>query len=355
MTTEPIDIVIPVWNRPVETRACLVSLVENTSNARLVLVDNSSDRETERMLEEFAEALDVRVLFLKNRINEGFVKAVNRGLSLTSTRFVAVVRQSSIVRPHWLEPLLDYVNKVPDSGIVVPGLYGKGSKQLSSGKRAGYKGMEISSADFAAFLMRRSLLESVGSFNEEMDGAVWCLKEYSRRAWKAGYRTCIVPESRVEKDEEVKLGSPARRAEHEERMRAEFTELWGEERAYCINLPKGSDLTDIQGRFKLITAAARQGNRIMILSHPSIASALVRAGFNQRHENISIVPLSRMMTDRSARKAVSDFSACGLPVTHVSWDDGGRSTVTPDSVIFTAFENIVKDNEHRYYKRDIYS
>ncbi len=58
MEKPAIDIIVPVWNRPIETRACLVNLVEHSPAARLILVNNGSDRETECLLEEFAESLD---------------------------------------------------------------------------------------------------------------------------------------------------------------------------------------------------------------------------------------------------------------------------------------------------------
>ena len=201
--------------------------------------------------------------------------------------------------------------------------------------------------------MRRSLLDAVGSFNEEMDGGFWCLKEYSRRAWKKGYRTCAVPEEVVEKSEELNFGSPVRRAEHDQRISTTFKERWGEEQAFCIHLPKDSDIGSIKERFHLILTAARQGNRIMLLTHPAIASELVRAGLNLFHEHINVFPFSRYVPERSARKAVSGFSVHGLPLTHVSWGDGGCYSGEAEPVMFSEFERLVINNEQKYYERSI--
>ena len=44
------------------------------------MVDNGSDRETEKMLQEFCEGLDDRALLLRNDVNQGLVKALNQGL-----------------------------------------------------------------------------------------------------------------------------------------------------------------------------------------------------------------------------------------------------------------------------------
>lgn len=349
MTTETVDIIVPVWNRPVETRACLVSLIENSSDIRLILVDNSCERETEVMLGEFAEALDVRALFLKNRLNEGFVKGVNRGLSRAESQYVAIVRQSSVVRPGWLLGLRTFMAETPDAGIVVPGYCDKEAKK-GVGKGS-CRGMEVPYADFAGFLMRRSLLDTVGNFNEEMDGGFWCLKEYTRRALRGGYRTCTVPESLVEKSEELNLGSSVRRAEHEQLLRTEFKDAWGEELFFCIHLPKGSDLSTVIERFKLIAVAARQGNRIMVLAHPTIGAELIRAGYNRIHELISIASLSRFMPERSIRNAITSLSACDVPLTHVSWEDGAPFSGTFATIRFSDFANIVTEYERMYYGR----
>jgi hypothetical protein len=47
MTPYPLDIIIPVWNSPVEVRAALASFVSASPMARLVMVNNGSERETE--------------------------------------------------------------------------------------------------------------------------------------------------------------------------------------------------------------------------------------------------------------------------------------------------------------------
>src|SRR5512140_3475500 len=101
------DIIIPVWNRPAETRACLVSLVQHSSDSRFILLNNGCDRETECILEEFAEALDDRALLIGSGVNLGFVRAVNRGLARAEAAFAAVVRTSSVVSGGWLGPLVE--------------------------------------------------------------------------------------------------------------------------------------------------------------------------------------------------------------------------------------------------------
>jgi len=101
-----IDIIVTVWNRPVETRNCLVNLINHSPAARFILVNNGSDRETERLLEEFAEILDQRAVLLHNIVNQGYVRAVNKGLTHAKAPYVAIVSNTSTVTGCWLESLI---------------------------------------------------------------------------------------------------------------------------------------------------------------------------------------------------------------------------------------------------------
>ncbi|MBI5657299.1 MAG: glycosyltransferase [Geobacter sp.] len=343
---------VPIWNRPVETRNCLVSLVEYTPTSRLILVDNCSDRETERMLEEFAEALDVRVLLLKTKVNEGFVKAVNRGVSRSETPLVAVVRHNSRVTQSWLEPLLAFAGDEPSAGIVVPRFVDAGARRRGNGESPLARGMELQAADFAALMMRRSLLERIGGFNEELDGGEWCLKEFSRRAYRAGFTTCAVPEGQVYRSEDVQLGSLTRRAEHEKSISGQFVEQWGAERRFCLHLPKESDFAAFMATFPMIIAAARQGHRITILAHARVARELLRQGLHQRHRHVEIVVLPGLMPARTVRQVLERFAE---PPPLIDVQKGTPCPGFTATMDFAEFVQMVSATERDVYGRRLES
>ncbi len=348
-----VDIIIPVWNRPLDTRACLVSLVENTPNARIILVDNGCERETERLLEEFAEALDVRMLLIKNRVNEGYIKAVNRGIARSESRFVVVMRNNSRVKAHWLELLLRFADEVPTAGIIVPAFLDDERKKPVAEQARLVRGMELDAADFAAMLLTRRTLENVGCFSEEMDGGVWCLKEYSRRATKAGLRTCAASDSKVQRRDEIAFGSTARRADQELRVRSAFADAWGDEHLYCLHMPKGSNLEEFGRRSPIILAGARQGHRIVLLAHATVARDLALAGYDRLHANISILPISRLLADRSSRIALTAIAGYGLPVTLLKWFDEIPFPGGEPALSFAELERVVCTAESQFYGRDL--
>lgn len=286
-----IDIVVPVWNRPVETRNCLVNLVKHSPFARFILVDNGSDRETERILQEFAEHLDHRVLLLRNDINQGYVRAVNRGLARGEGAFVAVLRNTSLVSSGWLEPLVAFATARPDAGLLIPRLAAAGCTGGKRVERRASAPVETDHASLSAMLLSRPLYTSIGGLDEELDGGEWCLRDYSRRALKVGFMTFSVDGGDVYYTEEAPLGSLVRRTETLERSVAKCRERWGDTGDFCILLPKEADLLLFRGLLTVLLQGARYGHRFTVLLRPGLYKELIKTGWRPVHDNIILKPL----------------------------------------------------------------
>ncbi len=307
-----IDIIVPVWNRPIETRACLVNLVEHSPAARLILVNNGSDRETEGLLEEFAESLDERALLICSRVNLGFVKAINRGLARVEAEFAAVVRQSSLVSEGWLEPLHMLARTRPEAGVIVPLLVRTHRKRESRGSQAPFSTTEISHGDFAAMMIRKDLYDRIGGFDEEMDGAAWCLKDYSRRALRGGFLTFAAEGSPVAVSDEHPMGSAGRREESLQLSVAAYHARWGEERAFIVHFPKKADPGIVRQRLAMLLRGARQGHSFTVLVYPATFRELAREGYGALHRNIRLEKLPRLFAARKAAKIAASLCA-GTP------------------------------------------
>jgi hypothetical protein len=309
MTNPRIDIIVPVWNRPIETRACLVNLVAHSPAARLILVNNGSDRETECLLEEFAESLDERALLISSQVNLGFVKAINRGLARAEAEFAAVVRQSSLVSEGWLDPFLMLARTRPEAGVIVPRLIRTHCKGESRGNKLPFSTTEISHGDFAAMMIRKDLYDRIGGFDEEMDGAAWCLKDYSRRALRGGFLTFAAEGSPVVVSDEPSLGSAERREESLQRSVAAYCERWGEERAFIVHFSKKADPGIVRQRLGLMLRGARQGHSFTVLVCPATFRDLEREGYGALHRNIRLEKLPRIFAARKAGKIAASLCA----------------------------------------------
>lgn len=322
MSIPGIDIIVPVWNRPVETRACLVNLVKYSPGARLILLNNGSDRETESLLEEFAESLDERALLISTQANLGFVRAVNRGLARAEADFAVIVKNSSLVTEGWLDPLVTLARTGSEAGVIVPRLVRGSLKRSAHGTASPASITEISCGEFAAMLIRRELYERIGSFDEGMDGGAWCLKDYIRRALMAGFLTYAAEGAPVFCGEDPPLGSLERREETLVRSIASYNARWGEERSFCVYFPKGADFAPARRCFDVMLTGARQGCSFTVLVPSRIFQELVKAGCGSLHRNILLGKLPRLFPVGNVKRRAATLRAAVPELVSVSGIEG---------------------------------
>lgn len=321
MYNPDVDIIVPVWNRPVVTRASLVNLSAYSPGARLILINNGSDRETESLLEEFADLLDDRALLISTPVNLGFVKAVNKGLARSEAEFALVVRSSTLVSKGWLDPLLALARARPEAGIVAPRL-SSGNRTRKGGENP-FAGTEVDCGDFSAMLIRREMYSRIGGFDEEMDSGIWCLKDYSRRALKAGYLTCSSPESRVSLVDEAVYGSVTRREELRVKSSALYTRRWGTGQGFCVQILRDATPDSIREQFTLLEKGARQGHHFNVLAFPKAFREITRNGFDLLHSNIRLEKLPRFFAARRAEGVIRTLGDAGGPPTLVGREGEG--------------------------------
>ncbi|MCM2357341.1 MAG: glycosyltransferase [Geobacteraceae bacterium] len=341
MSLPQIDIIVPVWNRPVETRACLVNLVRHSPGARLILISNGSERETEGLLEEFAEALDERALLISTPNNLGFVRTVNLGLARAEAEFAAVVRSTSIVTEGWLDPLLMLARTRPEAGVIVPRLVRAALDRTAKNVHSRLSVSEAAHGDFAAMLLRRDLHDRIGGFDEDMDGGLWCLKDYARRTLRGGFLTFAAEGSPVSFCDDPPLGSVTRREEVLRRSIVAYTARWGEERAFCVHFPKGADIDTVRQRVEVMQRGGRQGHSFTVLVSPATFRDLVRSGHAGLHRNIRVEQLTRLFAEGRAASLAASLRAVTPGLVLVAGVDGVPFPGGGGSIPFAELERLI--------------
>ncbi len=116
-----VSIVIPVYNNLHFTRACLDLIFACTPAHlfELIVVDNGSSDGTR----EYLESLGTRIRYIRNLKNLFFAKGCNRGAWAARGRNILLLNNDVVVRPGWLEPMLEVLDQDPRIAIV-------GNKQL---------------------------------------------------------------------------------------------------------------------------------------------------------------------------------------------------------------------------------
>jgi glycosyltransferase involved in cell wall biosynthesis len=307
MPSPSVDIIIPVWNNPFETRACLAAILEHSPEARLIIIDNGSSRETELMLEEFSESLGEQALFITSERNIGLVPAINRGLTSSDADFAVIVRPHVLVGRGWLKALLDAGGR-PQVGLVSPVFRGSGAPAVSR-PGSGCSLMETFSLSFTALLIRGEMQKQLGGFDEELDGAEWCLRDYIRRAETSGFHSCVIAHPELVCGQETIFGSQPRRKEQARLSRDRYLLRWGVARHYCLYLGPETDAGDLSETVAAIVAVARRGHRFTLLLHRRQFKEFRVLGWNGLHTAIAICKLPLFGVQRSFARQFAALQA----------------------------------------------
>jgi hypothetical protein len=155
-----------------------------------------------------------------------------------------------------------------------------------------------------------------------MDGGTWCIKDYVRRALRAGFLTYAAEGAPVFYGEDFTLGSLARREETLMRSIAAYNERWGEERSFCIYFPKGADFSAARRSFDAMLTGARQGCSFTVLASPGTFMELVKAGCGSLHRNIRLEKLPRLFSAGSVRRRAAKLRAAAPELVSVSGIEG---------------------------------
>jgi GT2 family glycosyltransferase len=208
-----VTVVIPNWNGKHFLGECLGALAaQSASRPAAIIVDNgSTDGSSEYITNNFPW---VKLIALPQ--NEGFGRAVNRGILAAETEFVAMLNNDAAPDPDWLEKLLHAMDENPDISSCAckivfyenPGeidsagdLYAPWGMSFNRGHNKSDTGRYdkqclVFGPCAAAALYRKSLFYSVGLFDENFF-AYYEDTDLNLRMLLAGKKCLYVPDARV--------------------------------------------------------------------------------------------------------------------------------------------------------------
>jgi len=160
-----VSILLVLYNQAPLTLLCVESILKFApAPYELVIVNNASTDDTGRLLERL-----VNVTVLQNDTNEGFVKAVNRGVELCRGKYLLLLNNDAILHLHAIESAIDTLKCTPGAGAVggrillLDGsLQEAGSIIFSDGSCLGYGRHGI--ADAPEYMFRRPVDYCSGAF-----------------------------------------------------------------------------------------------------------------------------------------------------------------------------------------------
>lgn len=339
MTTDPsLDIIVPVWNSPAETQECLGSILDSSTTARLILINNGCDRPTELMLEAFCEHLGERAIYMGMERNIGYVPAINRALIRSDADWAVLVRPNATLTAPCLRQLINATAQ-EQAGILTPHFPAEGELPPHLTKYS-CTCVESSELSFSLLALSRVMRSSIGCFDEGLDGSSWCLQDFRLRANAHDFRTYLLPAASVAVKPTVTFGSEERRRIQEQQAATCFRQRWGEQHRYAVYLPKEADQQTLVNTLERLLTGARMGNRFdLFLHHRQYRTAIQELSAACLHSSIIPHGLSALLPFRSLAQGMRKIVRQSPEVRPVCGLDGvpfpGYDTALPARTLQT--------------------
>ncbi|MEO6156446.1 MAG: glycosyltransferase family 2 protein, partial [Ilumatobacteraceae bacterium] len=206
-----VSIVIPVYDGATLTQRCLDTLIAQSLDAEIVVVDDASADETELLLSCYGDKINV----VRNEFNCGYSVSCNVGVAASSGELVVLLNNDTEPLDGWLDALVGYADDNPQASII-------GTKLLYPDGRIQHAGVAFGSSGWpyhlycgfpgdhpatnrarrfqvvtaACMLVRRELFDELGGFDEgfvnSAEDVDLCL-----RAGQLGAQVHYCPDSRI--------------------------------------------------------------------------------------------------------------------------------------------------------------
>jgi GT2 family glycosyltransferase len=208
-----IDVVIPVYKGLAQTRRCFESVLASrqaTPFEVLAVDDASPDPGIARYLD--ALAAEGRITLLRNTVNAGFVRSVNRGMSEHPDRDVVLLNSDTEVANDWLDRLHACAHGAADVATVtpfsnnaticsypfegwageIPGMLGLAAlDRIFAGANA-RRTVDLPTAVGFCMYIRRDALDALGLFDAERFGRGYGEEnDFCMRVLKSGRRNLL--------------------------------------------------------------------------------------------------------------------------------------------------------------------
>lgn len=219
-----LSVIILSYNTCRLTLACVASVLADAATSSLlvevIVVDNASTDDTVLTLRE--QQPSVRVIEMPD--NAGFSRGNNAGFAMAQGRYLLALNSDTLVQPSALRELVTFMDAHPNAGICGPMLLNEDGSLQPSGRPLPTVGSlfidmtrlyrlrrntvfaesnrdytqitQVGEVSGAALLMRRSLYQQIGGFDERIF-AYYEDVDLCKRAHDAGFAVYYVPAAKI--------------------------------------------------------------------------------------------------------------------------------------------------------------
>jgi len=243
--------VVVGWNGESSVGACLESLLSQSRELDILVVDNASEDRSLAIAREIARGATAdgrRVEVLENPTNEGYVAGANRGIVHLLERdrppeVVLLLNQDATVEPEAASSLMRLFEEEPAAGVAGCKIFFPDGRTLQHAggvlerprmlvHHRGHHSQdgpglfdtreEVDFITGAAMAVRSKCIEEVGLFDVLLSPGYYEDVEYCQRARKHGWKTLYCPDAAVRHEESSSFSDPFTRQTLSHRNRILF-------------------------------------------------------------------------------------------------------------------------------------
>ena len=217
-----VSIVIVTYNSAKEIIDCLDSIQEsNAMIAEVIVIDNFSTDETPKILCDCNNKYkNIKVIL--NTENVGLAKANNQALGICQGEYILILNPDTLLKPDTINPMIEYMDSHLEVGVIgCQNVFEDGQRHTSFHRAwtvfhiiawrvfpykvtrfiydrfSNYKEQEVMFVSGSCLMIKTSLFDSIGGYDEYFFLAVEDVADLCLRVWKHGYKVMFLPRTEV--------------------------------------------------------------------------------------------------------------------------------------------------------------
>lgn len=207
------DVIIPVYNAPEYTKLCLYALIKNTNKEtlnKIYIINDNSNELTENLLQNLKNKYGDLIELIKNDVNQGFIKNVNKGMQLSEAEYVLLLNTDCLIGKNTIERMINHCENDKKIGLICP--LSNNSANLSIPMYPGFSYMMMDKLMNKKFngicydactvvgnclLITQKCIDKVGYF-DEIYGMGYCDEtDYQFQAMQKGFKAKVALDAYV--------------------------------------------------------------------------------------------------------------------------------------------------------------
>lgn len=248
------DIIIPVYKSPEWVKLCVYAVCRNTEYINKVyLINDCDDIVTINCLNNLASKYSC-VEVLQNDSNMGFVKTCNKGMEVSSAKYVLLLNTDCIITSRTIGKLINHMEKDKEIGLICPiasnaanltlemfGGFSYNDMDLLLEKKFKGKNFDACTVVGNCLMISRDCIEKTGYLDEIYGMGYGEETDYQFKAMKNGFKAKVAIDSYVFHKAEVSFGVSKEKQERQKKNQEIFFSRWGNDYYKLMNEYSNND------------------------------------------------------------------------------------------------------------------